>query len=597
MAGLLDIINNLLEHAKASSSSNSKKRRPGKSKHARRRSQQSTSSESVNDLALITEETMDTALWFTPHPAPLTSHQPHNYLPSNSSPPLKVILDVDSSGLSESGWNFQVNAGAWRRILQNLTANAIKYTDTGGYFRVHLSVRGRPEKSAKVQTVELKCIDSGRGMSQSFLNEGIFHPWRQEDNHSQGTGLGLSLVRGLVEDIGGTIEVQSSKGKGTTFTIVVPLTRAITTAPNPENADMDSKGRLKGLSYEILGFDAEGQDDDRTTEAIDVLRDSLEKSCRDLGLVPHDAATAATEAAGVFITSERMATFASNADLLTKPTLVLCDSVRSSRTAASSLSWAALVSQPLGPRKILRGLLSCLDKPKNTSLEPAQSETKTASPTEEMASPVSVESIFGSPSVADTFSTASLPSRPKLSRNLPSSFVSPASPTNSLSVLLVDDNSVNIALLQKYMKKLGHSYISADNGMVALKAYQDATQQATAGDELQKQSQTDQNSTPTANQDAPPTAQHRRPDVVLMDLMMPMMDGLESTRRIRTHERSLSLKPATIVALTAQASDEAMQEAYSSGVNVFLSKPVGLNQLARVFQDLDADAVGSGEQR
>lgn len=64
------------------------------------------------------------------------------------------------------------------------------------------------------------------------------------------------------------------------------------------------------------------------------------------------------------------------------------------------------------------------------------------------------------------------------------------------------------------------------------------------------------------------------------------MDGHESTRRIRAFERSLDLEPAMIVALTAQASTEAMHEAYASGINVFLSKPVRLRGLQQIFDDL-----------
>ena len=60
----------------------------------------------------------------------------------------------------------------------------------------------------------------------------------------------------------------------------------------------------------------------------------------------------------------------------------------------------------------------------------------------------------------------------------------------------------------------------------------------------------------------------------------------ESTRFIRSHERATGIKPATIIALTALSSPEAKQEAYSSGMDLFLTKPVRLKNLDEIFADL-----------
>lgn len=72
---------------------------------------------------------------------------------------------------------------------------------------------------------------------------------------------------------------------------------------------------------------------------------------------------------------------------------------------------------------------------------------------------------------------------------------------------------------------------------------------------------------------------------------MPVMDGLESTRCIRAYERSAGLKPAMIVALTALASPQARQEAYSSGVDLFLTKPVRFADIQQMFKDWESDTV------
>ena len=74
-----------------------------------------------------------------------------------------------------------------------------------------------------------------------------------------------------------------------------------------------------------------------------------------------------------------------------------------------------------------------------------------------------------------------------------------------------------------------------------------------------------------------------------------MVDGLESTRQIRAFERAGGMKPAMIVALTAMASPQARQEAYSSGVALFLPKLVRFNKIEQNFNGWEA-VVGEGSQ-
>lgn len=64
---------------------------------------------------------------------------------------------------------------------------------------------------------------------------------------------------------------------------------------------------------------------------------------------------------------------------------------------------------------------------------------------------------------------------------------------------------------------------------------------------------------------------------------MPIMDGLEATRLIRAHEQEKALKPALIIALTGLASAQTQQEAYASGIDLFLTKPVPLKELGRIL--------------
>lgn len=70
---------------------------------------------------------------------------------------------------------------------------------------------------------------------------------------------------------------------------------------------------------------------------------------------------------------------------------------------------------------------------------------------------------------------------------------------------------------------------------------------------------------------------------VLMDISMPVMDGLEATRGIREFERKHKVTSATIIALTGLASSGAQQEAFASGIDMFMTKPVRLKNLAEVL--------------
>lgn len=64
---------------------------------------------------------------------------------------------------------------------------------------------------------------------------------------------------------------------------------------------------------------------------------------------------------------------------------------------------------------------------------------------------------------------------------------------------------------------------------------------------------------------------------------MPLMDGLESTRKIRQLERAKSIKPATVIALTGLGSATIQREAIASGMDLFLTKPVDLKSLRRTL--------------
>jgi signal transduction histidine kinase/DNA-binding response OmpR family regulator len=116
-----------------------------------------------------------------------------------------------------------------RQILLNLVSNAIKFTDPGGEIQVCVTLDG--------DDVQLAVSDTGRGIPKADY-ERIFEAFQQGDGpltatHHEGTGLGLALSRQLVEAHGGRIDLTSEVGKGSEFTVHLPLHRLESDADMP----------------------------------------------------------------------------------------------------------------------------------------------------------------------------------------------------------------------------------------------------------------------------------------------------------------------------------------------------------------------------
>ncbi len=110
------------------------------------------------------------------------------------------------------------------QILINILSNSVKYTPEGGC--IELDVRELPGVTEGYSRVEFVIRDNGQGMSPDYL-EVIFQPFTREENPAareiQGTGLGMAITKSLVDLMGGTIEVESELGAGTTFTLDLDL--------------------------------------------------------------------------------------------------------------------------------------------------------------------------------------------------------------------------------------------------------------------------------------------------------------------------------------------------------------------------------------
>jgi hypothetical protein len=162
-----------------------------------------------------------------------------------------IVLDL----AQEDDWTRCFPVGAWKRIVMNLFGNAIKYTESG---HIQVSLRSseskESEKGDALSTVTLSIKDSGAGMSPSFLANKAFQPFSQENSHASGVGLGLSIVRQIIETSGGKMEVSSEPSVGTTFIVKLSLTRpAVPPSPPPMSTEhFSALARLAGRRVCIL---------------------------------------------------------------------------------------------------------------------------------------------------------------------------------------------------------------------------------------------------------------------------------------------------------------------------------------------------------
>ncbi|AHD03824.1 ATP-binding protein [Leisingera methylohalidivorans] len=133
----------------------------------------------------------------------------------------------------------------------------------------------------------------------------------------------------------------------------------------------------------------------------------------------------------------------------------------------------------------------------------------------------------------------------------------PAGASFSKKVLVADDNRVNQIVAGKMLERLGCTVITAGNGVEAVEL-----------------------------------ARSWAPDLVLMDVRMPDMDGLDATRAIRAKEQELGLEPVPVIGLSANAMSEQRSEGLSAGMNDYLAKPVNKAALAAALTRLWPEEAG-----
>ncbi|KAK4501312.1 hypothetical protein PRZ48_007120 [Zasmidium cellare] len=639
---LLDIIDHLLDFSKINHQAKTKAVNRGKiSNNPAKRDRMGGMMALDADVWLdqVTEEVVETAVYSF-----CCSREAEMIMNRN----VAVILDIDRS--ADIDWRCHVPIGAWKRICINLVSNALKYT-SNGHIRVSLKAHAIPDKRKRFN-VTFTVSDTGRGMSRDFLENHLFRAFAQEDSLVEGTGLGMNLVAKIVKSLDGRIEVQSERGIGSTFAITLPLEKSRPVRDSTAKSSRKMlESSVKGIAVGVIDNSATplasaGEVPDQTARALIV--ESVHKTLTQVGVEAVQCTWAGDDKAEMYLVTEGELNdelqrrrdmgcadqLMSPSALSNKPFIVLCDSTLSARRIRApglgniANGYIELIAQPAGPDRLIKAIASCvrhkslINQP--TPLVGAIHDIAAITPpadehisTDNLPSRSRKDTCLDSPT-ADDFKRSDAKTEAhkaeaervrveKLNRGLASDYKFPRIPTPSLngskprvtssaskatqtkkspergsdagvSLLLVDDNPINLQLLVTYATKNGHRRIVATDGQQAIDAYKNAC------DEASHDNQVDHGPVVSEGVKAP-----LKPQVVLMDINMPVLDGFEATRQIRAFEKLKGLRPAKIIALTGLGSASAQQEAFTSGVDLFLTKPVRLKELTKILDGIQKD--------
>ncbi|PPJ56157.1 hypothetical protein CBER1_09171 [Cercospora berteroae] len=634
---LLDIINGLLEY----SGLNQKPTKRQKSPYAQEmgKAQVPVSADMVSSM---TDEAVDIAYLSFEH-----QHSGNQGSTDQDKRELPIlILNIEAAESQE--WLFSIPSAPWKRICLNLVTNALKYTPKG-YVSITLRRCCRSE-AAKDQKkfIELVVEDSGIGMSRDFQNRDLFRAFKQEDSLTPGTGLGLNLVANIVKSMGGTVHVQSEAGSGTTVTVSIPLAN-YTPARTPDSQPGAQTLSHHSWSVDFVGYDAPGAQTTAQSPEVEAnirFSKSLKRYCSELGLDVQSPGDAPREQPTLNIIWEHSLDVAyssresgsrpnsSSGSRLQTPAIIICKNrstairMQSSRAAIGLPDKTSFLWPPISSAKLSTAISTLImssadpqrqhshpdhnrNKPSSIQPGPVPERSRSRARTRGSLSSSDEQDDAGEAqrradfrlvpeqgqvltqrphlirSGSEPLSSSTTALAPKIVASLPSvqqplqhAAAAATSTLPNLSLLLVDDNTINLRILEAFAQKGGHHYRKACNGQEAVDLYRNAA----SGDTSEQQKD---------NPIIPATDPHargapmRKPEIILMDINMPIMDGFEATRAVREFERSAGVRRAIVIAVTGLGDTSAHDEAFACGMDLFLTKPVRMKDLHEVFASLD----------
>jgi signal transduction histidine kinase/CheY-like chemotaxis protein len=389
-----------------------------------------------------------------------------------------------------------------KQVMINILGNSVKFTPAGGEVSLQIEESAKYDNKA---VLKFTFRDTGIGMSEDYLPH-LFEAFSQEDSSTTSrygsTGLGMPITKSIVELMNGRIDVASEKGKGTTFTVTVPLGQSDRKRTQADKDEFDP-GKLSVLVI----------DDDRI---------ALEHAVIVLGQIGIRCETAESGWEGV-------------------------DKVRVSHSRRDDydlilVDWRMPEMDGIETTRQIRGIVG-QETPiiilTSFNWDDIAGEAREAGVDTFVAKPLFAGSVM------DEFREAFRRKNELLEQQ--------TADLKGKRVLVAEDVPVNAEILIMLLNMREMEAELAENGQIALDMF-------------------------TASEPG-------YYDAILMDMRMPVMDGLEATRRIRSLDRP-DAAGIPIIALTANAFDEDVQRSMQAGLNAHLSKPVTPEALFRTLEEL-----------
>ena len=387
------------------------------------------------------------------------------------------------------------------QIFVNLLSNAVKYTPAGGTvsFRITQQTTFRHGYGDYVFLVK----DNGIGMAREFVDH-IFEPFERESSTTktgiQGTGLGMAITKNIVEMMGGTITVQSEKGKGSEFRVELSL-------------KLQDVEKNTAQIKELEGLRALVVDDDC---------DSCESVTRMLKQIGMHAEWTTSGKEAVYRAKSAHNTGESYHTYIVDWQMPELSGIETTRRIRAAIGSEAPII-----------ILTAYDW---TDIE-------------EDAKQAGVTAFCAKPLFMSDLKSALLSAN-----NLAAKKEEPAAWTQSdfsgKRILLVEDNELNREIAEAILEETGFTVEAAPDGTDAV--------------------------------DMVRRSEDHYYDAVLMDVQMPVMDGYEATRTIRSLPRR-DVKKLPIIAMTANAMEEDKEAALKNGMNDHIAKPLDIELFLSVL--------------
>ena len=389
-----------------------------------------------------------------------------------------------------------------RQVMINILGNAVKFTPPGGKISFLIEETARFDDKA---TLRFTIRDTGIGMSRDYLPR-LFDTFSQEDSSTTSkygsTGLGMPITKSIVELMNGNIEVESEKGKGSTFTV------AVTLGISDRKNQGDSDNAMHPHEMAVLVID----DDPVACEHAKLVLNQVGISC--------DIALSGAE--GLEMVKLRHARMEPYHLILVDWRMPEMDGIETTRQIRNVVGYESAII-------ILTSY----------NWDDVAEEAKNAG-----VDTFAPKPLFAA-TVMDEFREA-FRKKNELGRNAKTDL-------KGKRILLAEDVDINAEIIMMLLSMREMEVDYAQNGQVAVEKY-----------------------------DEQEVGYY---DAILMDMRMPVMDGLEATKTIRARNRADSRR-IPIIALTANAFDEDVQRSMQAGLNAHLSKPVEPENLFATLEEL-----------